>query len=349
MAACEPAGRTIAVIGAGMVGRGLLAELFGEAGWLVRLIDVDEALVEALRRDGGFRHIVADGLERRESWVPVADAVTPSDKDAARVVAGSELVATAVGARNLPGLAPLLAQAGGLRGRGLDVILCENLAAADSVLLRELTYLGARASDFGLARSVVGRMIPPSQDQLAVVVEPYGELLIDHRALCLPHDLPPRVVVDDAVSFDFYEERKLAVHNLGHFLAAMLGLAYGDEYVHQAVARPQVWAWTRAAMMESAAALAVKHHVPLEPLEAHADDLMRRFANTGLNDPNARVARDPQRKLADGERVALAMEMTRDANLSAPHLRLAQALAEDLADGRRLSPQAAQSYLIGIR
>lgn len=330
--------RSVAVLGAGMVGRGLVGELFAEAGWQVWMLDVDQTLVGRLVSDRGYRHITVSGQERTEKWVPCSGAVAVSDPTAAELVAGAELVVTSVGAQRLPGLAGLLARAQRKAGDPVDVILCENLGSADQVLRRAVSEASddATAEALGLARSVVGRMIPVADPGSSdVITERFGELPIDAAALRRPHDLPARIICDQSVPFDFYEDRKLCVHNLGHFLAALLGRTAGVKHLHEAVARPDIWGLTHAVMTESAMALLARYQACPGELLAHVYDLLDRFGNQALNDSVDRVSRDIPRKLGPGERVQRSLELAAAGSVPSRYICLTRRLAELFDTGER--------------
>ncbi len=57
----------------------------------------------------------------------------------------------------------------------------------------------------------------------------------------------------------------------------------------------------------------------------HVDDLLHRFDNRALGDTNERVARDPERKLAAGDRLVGALRNALELGLPSRHLSLAVA------------------------
>src|SRR5439155_3567029 len=118
----------IVVIGPGKIGCGHLAALFAEAGWQVVLAARNEAVVERLRAAGAFTVQVIGGDAQRV----VAEAVLLGGDAFERAVAGADLVATAVGARNVTALGEPLARALAARGPGrpIDVWAVENGDAA---------------------------------------------------------------------------------------------------------------------------------------------------------------------------------------------------------------------------
>jgi mannitol-1-phosphate 5-dehydrogenase len=185
------------------------------------------------------------------------------------------------------------------------------------------------ADSVGLIETSIGRMIPA-----AAAVGPEPGLVVTEAYKLLPYDGSaalggvldvPGMVWDASVPFSFYGDRKLYVHNLGHCFTANLGLLAGDELVCEAIGRPGIRYVVRAAMAESALALAAKYRVSPGPLFDHVDDLLHRFDNTALGDTNERVARDPERKLAAGDRLVGALRSALELALPSRHLSLAVA------------------------
>lgn len=249
----------------------------------------------------------------------------------------------------MPNLAPLFARAVGARERSgrpvLNVLLCENLHDADGVM-RELIAaewaIDAPPGRIGLIRTSIGRMVPvasPRARVTSVRVEPYGYLPVDAAAFVGHVELPARVIVDRDVSFDFYADRKLYIHNMGHFIAALLGRAAGlvrmDEVMDDWRSRYLV----RAAMVEVAAALARRYNRPMAGLLAHIDDLLYRFGNRGLADTVDRVARDPARKMQPGDRMLGAVELCRQQHVPCPHVELGVWLGEAAVADRPVSQE----------
>ncbi|MCF7928498.1 MAG: mannitol-1-phosphate 5-dehydrogenase, partial [Spirochaetales bacterium] len=104
-----------------------------------------------------------------------------------------------------------------------------------------------------------------------------------------------------------YVDRKLFIHNMGHAASAYLGyLARPEATLLPDVLRsPGVLAEVRAAMNESADALAAEYPLALdrEDLDEHIEDLIRRFQNHALGDTVYRVGRDLKRKLHKEDRL----------------------------------------------
>jgi len=98
-------------IGAGKIGRGLMGELFFASGYRTIFVDINRPLVEALRARTSYEvhHVTNSG--DRPVRVAGFSALHADDAEAvAEAVAGATLVCTAVGARNLPDVAPSIAR-----------------------------------------------------------------------------------------------------------------------------------------------------------------------------------------------------------------------------------------------
>ena len=331
--------RRAVIFGAGSVGRGFLGQLLCEAGWAVTFLDVATELVAALATAGSYPHVTVGAAGPVRTVIAPVTAVDVRDAEAAvEALVAAELAATSVGARALPAVADTLAAAIARRielGRPpLNVLLAENVhdcaAVMRALLAERLPALSATtlAATVGLIETSIGRMIPATAPAGAepgvVVAEAYKLLPYDGSAVVGALDVPG-MVWDASVPFAFYGDRKLYVHNLGHCFTANLGLLAGDELVCDAIGRPGIRYVVRAAMVESALALAAKYRVSPGPLLDHVDDLLHRFDNRALGDTNERVARDPERKLAAGDRLVGALRGALELGLPSRHLSLAVA------------------------
>jgi len=387
--------KKLVVFGAGGIGRGFVGALFARAGYTVVFLDVDTTLVEALNARGSYPVRVLSDAGAREELVEGVRAVDASDAEAAaREIADASVMATAVGVRVLPHIAPTLARGLALRAcaatsvpETLDVIVCENKLDAAETLGRLVaaaiedasagssegidadadagvetdadaaTPVSVRArgravttadilARVGFVETSIGRMVPVQTaamrdgDPLRVCVEPYETLLVDRDGFkgAVP-DVPHLSAQTD---FAYYHKRKLFVHNLGHAAAAYLGLLAGYTYIWEAVADPEIRRVSEGAMRESARALTDEYggivrgtasrdegygelpDASAEALAAHIRDLLARFANRALGDTCARVAADPARKLAKGDRLVGAADYC--ASLGLPHPCIDQAI-----------------------
>ncbi len=308
------------MIGAGNIGRGFIGETFSRSGYDVVFVDVDEALVAALNREGRYPVRVVSDEGDTETLVGPVRAVSGRDPEAvARELAEADLAATAVGAGILPRIAPVLAKGLLLRwsrgnGRPLDLLICENLMDADRIL-RDLVASHLPPGDrerldrsVGFVEASIGRMVPvmtpeqKAENPLLVCVEAFRTLPVDRDAFRGP--IPALADLEPFSPFGYHLRRKLYIHNMGHALVAYLGALSGHERIRDAVEDPEIRSLAEAAMHESADALSAEYGVDRAILRDHVADLLHRFGNRKLGDTIDRVGRDPMRKLAADDRLA---------------------------------------------
>ena len=344
-------GRKQAVMfGAGNVGRGFLGQLFAESGYRVVFVDIDEILIGALAADQRYTLRLVDNDGQQDLTIAPVTGLLATDTDAvADALAEASIAATAVGARALSHIAPALA-AGVVRRqeRGLaeplNIIVCENLKGAAAILhgmvaehlsASQRAYLDARV---GFVNTVIGRMVPElpamlrSENPSLIIAEPYKELPVDVEGFV--GTVPLIVGMEAHSGFGLYTARKLYLHNAGHAILGYLGYQRGHEYGYEALADPAVRRVIEAALGESAQGIAAAYGADPAWLQAHVDDLLRRFDNRALGDPIVRLARDPLRKLAPEDRLVGAARLAEQAGIEPLHLAMgiAAALAYDRPD-----------------
>ena len=312
------------VFGAGSVGRGFIGQLFTESGYRVIFVDIDAALIEALRRRGSYTLTLVDNKGRRDLQVGPVTAISSKDADAVvEALAGAAVAATAVGAGPLQHVAPLIAR--GVEKRmaageidPLNVIVCENLPD-QAAYLRGLVegHLGQAGRSYlrqrvGLVNAVIARMVPEAtpemraRDVSAILTEPYKELPVDRAAW--RGQVPEIVGLQPVSPFAPYIVRKLYICNAAHAIIGYLGYRHGLTFAYEALENPIVGPVVRGALNESAHGLAEAYGRDAEglrppALEALVSGLWPRLANRALADPVRRLARDPLRKLAPRDRL----------------------------------------------
>ncbi len=336
------------IFGAGNIGRGFIGQLFSESGYSVTFVDVVPTLIEALNERRAYTIRLVDNDRTQDVQVGPVSAVQAEERDAVvERVSRAEMMATAVGARTLSFVAPSIAA--GVRQRmeakleqPLNCIVCENLKGAAGILrnmVKEHLAADGRAyldAHVGFVDTVIGRMVPPltpemrAQDPSLILVEPYKELPVDRTGFVGP--IPQIEAVEACDNFPVYTARKLYVHNCGHAVLAYLGYLKGYVYGYEALADPEINAALHAAWQESIAGQV--HHYGVEPawLQAHAQDLHRRFANRALGDTIYRLGRDPIRKIDPTDRLVAPARLAEAAGV-AP-----RALARAVAAALRFDP-----------
>jgi fructuronate reductase len=137
------------------------------------------------------------------------------------------------------------------------------------------------------------------EDRAAVVTESFSQWVIED---CFTGPRPKWEAGGAQFATDVrpFETAKLRMLNGAHSALAYVGLGLGLEYVHQAIADPDLNALVRRIMHEGAATLAP---APGQDLVAYAQALENRFANASLGHRLIQIAMDgtqkiPQRWLA---------------------------------------------------
>ncbi|MFA6507474.1 MAG: mannitol-1-phosphate 5-dehydrogenase [Treponemataceae bacterium] len=315
------------VFGAGNIGRAFIGRLFSENGASTVFVDVRADIVSELNRRREYPIVVKDtGKPDRTIIVGNVGGLLAGDAAGVRAaLVEADFVATCVGLRALPYIAPDLAD--GLRarwkfsGRPLDLILAENVHDGDALLRGLLKPL--LPADFpleralGVSRAAVGKMVPVmtaeevARDPLAVFSEGFNRLVVDGRAFRTK--IPPFADLQAVDDIDAFMDRKLYLHNLGHAAVAYFGHAVrpDERYVSGAVGIQEVSTRVRETMACASEILFRAHPAAFTRLEldAHANDLLARFANVGLKDTVHRVGRDLRRKLSREDRVLGAVRL----------------------------------------
>jgi len=340
----------VVIVGPGRIGCGYLAPALKDAGWEMVLAARNEARAERICRAGGFdvRITAPTNVWSAVDGVPAVVVGTPAFDDA---VADADLLCTAVGVGNVPTLARPLARALSRRSasRPLDVWVAENGDCAGGLALGVREQAGDALPHVGfagaVATAVVARGDWRGQARPTFVGDTPRRLYIDAR--------PLRTTVPLAAGMettDLYRARlreKLFAFNAAHAICAYLGWLRGHRTIDEAVADQFLRPMVAGCLLESRRALVAAHPQLDGDPHAPAAEAMRRFADPELADPIPRVAREPLRKLAPGDRLLGAVELIRNAGGRVPSyfsLAVAAALlyrhtddAQALALGERLS------------
>ena len=296
--------------GAGKIGRGFLAQLYARSDFETVFVETRADLVASLNRRRTCWLEWTDGV--RETIAPVS-AIDAQDSEAvAAAFARAEVASTAVGVNALPQLAPLIAA--GLRRRAaenpkpLNLLLGENALDAHTRLQNALLQNLAPdeqplLKNIGLVRCIIGRQAVAElpDDPPGVRVDRYSKLPIDADALI--GEPPPIVGLQPVRPFEIYMQRKLYLHNGLHALIAYLGAQHGYRTIQQALQDPEIYALFVQGAKSLTQAFLKKH--PFDPAEHYAtvQDILARIQDPHLDDPIARVAREPLRKLRPDDRL----------------------------------------------
>ena len=200
---------------------------------------------------------------------------------------------------------------------GITLLSCDNLADNGTVLHRlmrrwmmenEPDALDWFETHCTAPSSMVDRIVPRSTDkdrsalqaQLgmadegAVFTEDFSQWVIEDR---FANGRPSWEKVGAEMVCDVvpYETAKLRMLNGAHSFLAYAGLAAGHEFVHQAIADPQLCALARRLMLEEA--LPSITAAPGQDLDRYAEELIVRFNNPSLRHRLDQIAMDGSQKL----------------------------------------------------
>jgi len=307
MAGSKP---NLVIFGAGMTGRGHIAQLAFESGWNITFIDKNAELVMLLNDVGKYTvHLISD--HPRDVIISDYKVIHTDDKNAiAGAILNSDMVITSVLPNNLADVAPLLAEGLKLRltqiHKPLNIIAAENMNEGSSILWSFTSeYLTDEekqryGKDFGFPNSMVARVVPRASDPLFIIAEDYNEWTADINNR-----------VGNALELNGLEwvenqearlKRKLYLHNLGHAVCAYLGVIKGYKFIHESAQDEWILSQVNTAMIESGRAIGKEFGFDDAVIKAYIQSLIDRLPKDALPDSIDRVVREPIRKLGLNDR-----------------------------------------------
>jgi mannitol-1-phosphate 5-dehydrogenase len=315
------------IFGAGNIGRSLVGYLFSKSGYEVVFIDVVDEIVRALNERKKYRIIIRD-VSPETVWVENVRAVNARDVEKViDEIATADIIATAVGASNLPSIYETIARGLIKRynlGKGaVDILICENLRESSKIfregLLKFLPEDYPIDSMVGLVETCIGKMVPliseeeKKSDVLMVVAEAYNKIIADAKAFKC--GIPKVEDIIPKENIKAYVDQKIFIHNMGHAITAYLGFITDPnmKYIWEAISNPHIHEVVKRAMWESGESLILEYPKEFnrESMGEYIEDLIRRFNNKALGDTIYRVGRDLPRKLSRNDRLigALLLDM----------------------------------------
>ena len=200
---------------------------------------------------------------------------------------------------------------------GLTLLSCDNLANNGAQLKKLMhAYLEREAPDIvawfdaecTCPSTMIDRIVPATtevdraatetllglRDEAMVVTEPFSQWVIEDdfvgpRPAWEKHGAS---VTSDVAPF---ETAKLRMLNGAHSALAYLGLQRGHEFVHQAIADPELAVLINRLMRDEAAPSLTP--ATSQDLQVYADALIARFANPALNHRLIQIAMDGSQKI----------------------------------------------------
>lgn len=278
----------IRVYGAGAIGRGFLPWVFRDAEF--EFVDPNVSL----RRDSYRTYMTSNGYRHIDVKIHA-----PSKPDA---------IFCCVGTRNCTKIADEF------RNPSIPVYVCENDSRVVSVL-REMT--GNDNIWFAIPDVITSNTAPQvlkDVDPLALVTEegtlymPFGSRILDGG-----NYLSPEMMFKQWVA-------KLYLHNTPHCIVAYHGWQKGYEFMSEAMEDSYIRNECEGVLKECIQMVIHQYGLNQKFASYYAEKEIKRFSNKFLFDPITRVAREPLRKLGEGERLVGAARLCIQSNIVPQHI-----------------------------
>jgi mannitol-1-phosphate 5-dehydrogenase len=278
----------IRVYGAGAIGRGFLPWVFKDCEF--EFVDPNVNL----KRDSYTTYMTSNGYR------PLKVQIHGADKP--------DVIFCCVGTRNCTKIADEF------RNPAIPVYVCENDSRVVPVL-REMT--GNDNIWFAIPDVITSNTAPETLlhvDPLAVVTEegclymPFGSKLLSGG-----NYLSPEMMYKQWIA-------KLYLHNTPHCIAAYHGWLKGYTYMSECMDDPKIKAEVEGVLNECIQMVTHQYGLNRKFAEFYAEKEIRRFSNVFLHDPITRVAREPLRKLGEGERLVGAARLCIQSNIVPEHI-----------------------------
>ena len=330
------------ILGAGKIARGFIGHLLFLSDISFSFVEKSQPLVDLLNERGEYTVNILGNPEanctvRGARAIPLADL-----KAVSRAIAGADAVFTAVGGKNLAGIVPALAE--GIRqkaasGQNLNIVTCENWKQPAALLLEGVTdelageaaALAYLQEHVGITEAVILRSAIEAprelleKDPLIVNVQDYWELPVD--ASRLKGELPPIRGLRLIPEFTGFLERKFYTYNAANGTVSYLGALLGYEKIADAAHDERILKILDGVYQETARALSLKHHFPLEEQLAFTLTSKRKLQDYTIVDFIERNARDPIRKLGPDDRLVGSARLVESYGISPDNLAIAIAAA----------------------
>lgn len=310
--------KKVIIFGAGQIGRGFIGEICYKSGYFLVFVDVVKDVIDILNKEKKYPVWIL-GKEKKEEIIGNLKGIYFDDRESvAEEIKETDVIFTAVGAKNLRFLAPLISEGilkkfSSKKEGYLNIIICENLLGGGEILYSEIIksisdeYRKIVDERVGFVETVVSRMVAPITQEikeinpLIVRVEPYNKLPVDKNAF--KGKIPEIKGLYPVENLYPYEELKIFVHNLSHACLAYLGYLKGYTYIWECMEDRKILEVLNGVLDEVKRALIKKHKFDKKEIDDYIKDLIERFKNKLLGDTVYRVGRDPIRKLGRNDRI----------------------------------------------
>lgn len=328
------------IFGAGKIARGFIGHLLYLSGIDFTFVEYNDVLADLINERGSYTVNIL-GNSDKNCVVKGAKALKFSEPEKiAAAIAEADCVFTAVGGKNLGGIAELLARGiekKAVTDRYLNVVTCENWKQPARILQEAVrSQIHADAERYleehaGITEAVIMRSAIESdeellkQDPLIVNVQDFWELPID--ASRLAGALPEIQGVKLINEFTGFLERKFYTYNAANGTVSYLGALLGYDKLADAAHDERILEILEGVYQETAQALSKKHKFPLEEQLAFTLTSKRKLQDYKIVDFIERNARDPLRKLGREDRLTGSARLVQEYGIVPENLATAIAAA----------------------
>lgn len=284
----------VVIVGAGQTGRGFINRFVQASGQRTVFIDKDADLVRRLNEQG--RYMVSYGPDGPGAvTLDNYRAVCSSDPDALDAISHADIVFVSVGGGNLPDVCDLLDKAFVRCAKHRDVVTAENGVKVSAALSRLEERHGAT-----VAEAIVFCTTLAQDGSLDILSEDLSYLPYDRSAL--DHDLAIARLTPET-HLDVLMQRKIYTYNCISAVIAYLGAYKGYEVYSDAAHDACISAAVDAVAAALNPCIAERYDVALPEQIEFSRMAIAKFGNRSIADTVERNVRDPERKLAKGERL----------------------------------------------
>jgi fructuronate reductase len=249
----------------------------------------NRSVVDALRANGHRYTVISRGPDHDEARTVsvIRETLVAAEEPDAVVdrIAAADLVTLTIteGGYERGGMLDLLARGIAARDREpLTVVSCDNVPRNGEVLRRLLGNVAR------FPCTMVDRIVPPPEDPLIVVAEPFSQWVIEDFAGPRPAWPGVEIVADSTPD----EVMKLRLLNGTHSALAALGLPKGHATVAEAMADPELEAFVRRLLHEE-----LIPTLPRDPGD-YVEQMLERFRNPRIAHPLRQIATNADHKIA---------------------------------------------------
>ena len=293
-------------IGAGAVGRGLLAPKLIDAGYMVTFCDTDFSIV---KRINSMRYypLVGRGIFK---WIGPVTAMQSRDIEKWITATNDtafdyDYIFVSVKANNLPDVAPIVDYIIDHSERNPLVYIVENYNNASEKFGNMLKADGAIVAD-SIANVIVPLSPHQNQDPTFTVYDPNMELVLE-KVKGAPLISTARYV--NREEFEFEWALKFWLHCSVHAFVGFWGIRHGFEYVHEVITSSPHDIVVSDFMKMIADAILIDYPMMENEIRKRMQSEFKAMADSLMLDDLYRVSRDIDRKLDPDERLIGLMQL----------------------------------------